>query len=124
RAEGGRAEAAARALDDALESLVEANRRLCEPRVIAARELEQPADEVAHLVRLPLEVVEEPLPRGWVEPFLLLQDFDVRLQARQRRAQLVRRIGDEAPLRLDRVLEGSEHRVERGAEPRELASAR
>ena len=41
------------------------------------------------------------------------QDVDVRLQARQRRAQLVRGVGDEAPLRLERLLERGEHRVER-----------
>ena len=58
-----------------------------------------------------------------VEPVLLLQHVDVRLHARQRRTQLVRGVGDEAALRLDRVLECREHRVERRAESRELAAA-
>ena len=35
----------------------------------------------------------------------------------------MRRVGDEAALRLERLLEGAEHRVERRAEPRELPFA-
>src|SRR5207249_2443493 len=58
-------------------------------------------------------------------PLLEAQHLDVRLQARQRSAQLVRRVGDEPALSLDRLLECAEHRVERSPEPRELtASAR
>ena len=91
-------------------------------RVLAARELEQPRDEIPHLVRLALEVGIEPVSRVGREPVLLLQHVDVRLDARQRRAQLVRGVGDEAALRLDRVVEGGEHRVERRAEARQLAA--
>ena len=40
------------------------------------------------------------------------EQLDVRPQARQRRAQLVRRVGDELALRARRVLESGEHRVE------------
>jgi hypothetical protein len=71
-------------------------------------------------VRLALEVGEEPGALLGCEPLLLLQDLDVRLQARERRAELVRRVGDEAPLRLDRLLECRKHGVERRAEAREL----
>ncbi len=93
-----------------------------EPRILAAGELQQAGDQVAHLVRLPLEIVEQPLPLSGVEPLLLRQHLDVRLHARQRRAQLVRGVGHEAPLRLDRVPECPEHCVERGPEPRQLAA--
>ena len=51
------------------------------------------------------------------------EHLDVRAQARQRRPQLVRRVGDELPLRARRVLERAEHRVERRGEPRELVVA-
>ena len=80
---------------------------------------------VAHLVRFAVEVVEQ-------SPALLrararsspLQHVDVRLQARQRRAQLVRGVGDEAALRLERLLERTEHRVEGAPRRAELVAAR
>ena len=77
-----------RALDRRLDELVELNRSALEVR-IAARQLEQARDEVAHLVRLALEVGEEARALLRVEPLVLLQDLDVRLQARERRSQLV-----------------------------------
>ena len=97
-----------------------------EARVVAARELEQAADQVAHLVRLALQVLEQPLARFRIEldgADRTTEHVEVRLHARQRRAQLVRRVGDEAPLRLDRVLQRRQHRVERRAEPRDLVVA-
>ena len=77
----------------------------------------------AHLLRLAVQVVEQAPPLLRFELDVSAQDVDVRLQARERRAQLVGRVGDEAPLRLERLLERSEHRVERRAEARELAAA-
>ena len=74
-------------------------------------------------MRLALEVGEETAARVRVEPLLLLQHLDVRLHARQRRAQLVRGVGDEPALCLERLLERREHRVERAAEPRQLVAA-
>src|SRR5439155_15450474 len=76
------------------------------------------------LVRFSLEVGEEAATLVGVEPLLLLQDFDVRLQARDRRAKLVRCVGDEPALCLDRLLEGGKHGVEGRAEARELVTAR
>ena len=99
------------------------HRRALLVRIVAARELEQARDEIAHLVRLALEVVEETRARFRVEPLVLLQHLDVRLHARQRRAQLVRRVRDEPALRLERLLECAEHRVEGAAEARELVAA-
>ena len=49
--------------------------------------------------------------------------LDVPAQRSQRRAQLVRRIGDEAALRLARALEAVEHRVERRREAADLVGA-
>src|SRR5206468_9061393 len=86
----------------------------------AARELEQAGDQPTHLLRLAVEVVEQAPTLVRVELEVAAQDVDVRLQARQRRAQLVGGIGDEAPLCLERLLERGEHRVEGGAQGREL----
>ena len=102
--------------DRVLDELVDVDLGALELRTVA-RQLEQAADQVTHLVRLALQIGEETLPAFGIEALLLLQDLDVRLQARQRRAQLMRRVGDEALLRLERFLERREHRVERRAEP-------
>ena len=53
----------------------------------------------------------------------LAQEVDVRAHRGQRRAQLVRRVGDESPLAADRLLERGEHRVEARREPAELVAA-
>ena len=112
-------EAAACALDRILDQLVHLDGTALLVRV-ATRQLEEAGDQVAHLVRLALEVGEQLVALAGLQPLLLLQHFDVRLEARERRAQLVRRVGDEAALRLDRLLERREHRVERRAEAGEL----
>ena len=75
-------------------------------------------------MRLALEVGEQPRPLLRRQPLLLPQHLDVRLDARERRAQLVRGVGDEAPLRLERLVERAEHRVEGGTETRELVPSR
>ena len=48
------------------------------------------------------------------------REVEVRLDDRERRAQLVRRVGDEAPLRREGEVEPREHRVERVREPLQL----
>ena len=48
------------------------------------------------------------------------REVEVRLDDRERRAQLVRRVGDEAPLRRERRGRAGEHRVERVGEPLQL----
>ena len=67
-----------------------------------------------------MKVVEQTPALFGLERHVAAEDVDVRLQARQRRAQLVRGIGDEAALRLERLLERGEHRIEGRAEAREL----
>jgi len=74
-------------------------------------------------VRLTFQVGEQLVALAGLQPFLLLQNLDVRLQARQRSAELVGRIRDEPPLGIDRLLECPEHRVEGGAQPGELVAS-
>ena len=57
------------------------------------------------------------------QPVGVLEHLDVRAQARDRRAQLVARVGDEVALRLDRALERVERRVEAARQARELVVA-
>src|SRR6185312_12020603 len=96
-------EAAARALDRVLDKMVELHGALLLGG-IAAGELEETGDQVAHLVRLAFEVGEELVALARLQPLLLLENLDVRLKAREGRPELVRRVRDEAALRLDRLL--------------------
>jgi len=116
-------EARACSMHGVLDELVQVHRCPLLARIVAARELEQAGDQIAHLVRLPLEVGEETAARVRIEALLLLQHLDVRLHARQRRTQLVRGVGDESALCVERLLERREHCVERAAEPRQLVAA-
>ena len=52
-----------------------------------------------------------------------LEELEVRAEAGERSAQLVRRVGDELALRAQRRLELSEHGIEARAEPAELVTA-
>ncbi len=54
---------------------------------------------------------------------VLGEHVDVDPQARERGAQLVAGVGDQAPLRVERPLQRAEHGVERGGEPAELVPA-
>src|SRR5439155_11191289 len=73
--------------------------------------------------QLALDVGQQPLLVLFREPRSPREYLDVRLKARQGRAEFVRCVGHEAPLRLDRIVQLREHRVEGGAEPGELVSA-
>src|SRR5262249_25941175 len=84
------------------------------------RKLEQPGNERPHFLRLAVKVVEQAPALLGRKLDVAAQHVDVRLQARQRSAQLMRGVGNETSLRLERLLEGAEHRVERGAEGSEL----
>ena len=97
------------------------------PRLVAARELDQVGDEHPELGRLLLDVGQQPRALVGRQRVGLRQHLDVRAQARDRRAQLVRGVGDELALGGDRALERVEHRVEvlrparrprRGSRPR------
>src|SRR5581483_12155218 len=116
-----RRETAPRAADGLLDELVELELTLLDRR--PPRELEQAGDQRPHLLRLAVEIVEEPAALVGRELDVAAQDVDIGLQAREGRPQLVRGVGDEAALRVERLLERGEHRVEGGAEPRKLAAA-
>jgi len=109
--------ARARSMHGVLGELVHVHCRSLLARIVAACELEQTGDQVAHLVRFALEVGEEAAACIGVETVVLFQHLDVRLHARQGCAQLVRGVGDEPSLRVERLLECAEHRVDRAAEP-------
>ena len=57
------------------------------------------------------------------EPIGVLEHLDVRAQARDRRAQLVARVGDEVALRRGRALERVERAVEAAREACQLVTA-
>ena len=92
--------------------------------LLAARQLGQLGDQRRHLGELRDHVVRAACSRssgGRLGP--RREHLDVRPQARQRRAQLVRRVLDELALPLLRLVERLEHRVERRGEPAELVVA-
>ncbi len=94
------------------DEIVEAHVLALAPRLVAARELDQVGDEHAELGRLLLDVLQQPRALVGRQRLGLGQHLDVRAQAGDRRAQLVRGVGDELALGGDRALERVEHRVE------------
>ena len=93
---------AARPVDDRLDELVEPD--VVELRIgaaLAARELDHVRDECGELVELGDDVGPKRRELVGRQPIGLLERLDVRAQARDRRAQLVARVGDELALRLD-----------------------
>ncbi len=89
-------------------------------RLLLARQLDEVADQAAQLLQLLDDVAQQPPPLLLGQPRRQRQHLDVRAQARQRRAQLVRGVGDELPLAADRRLQRAEHRVEGARQPRDL----
>ena len=77
-------------------------------------------DQGRHLVELLDDVPHQRLPLGGREPSSAGKHLDVRAQAGERRAELVRRVRDELALRPRRRLQGSQHRVEAGRKPAQL----
>ena len=90
--------------------------------LIAARELDELGDEHGHLLELLGDVAQQALALSGRQLLVPREHLDVGAQARQRRAQLVRGVGDELSLRLRRRLERREHRVEGRGEARELVA--
>ena len=89
---------AARAVDGLGHELVEADVLDRRGGVAVAGELDEVGDEVAELLGLLDDVVEQRVALGLRQVRRVAQDLDVRAQARDRRAQLVRRVGDQPPL--------------------------
>ena len=81
-------------------------------RLVAARELDQVGDERRQLLGLVDHVGEQRAALLRRQVLLLEQQLGVRAQRGHRRAQLVRRVGDELALRGLRALQPVEHRGE------------
>jgi hypothetical protein len=99
-------------------------------RLVAARELDDVGDQRAELLGLGADVLQQPAPVVGGQLAAREQHLDVRAQRRDRRAQLVRRVGDELALRVGgvvertaRPLERVEHRVEARRHPPDLVVA-
>ena len=103
---------------------VEAHVVLLGRRLAVARELDDVAHERRHLVELAVHVALELAAALVGQRSRPQQHLEVRAQARERRAQLVRRVGDELALGGDRLLERRQHGVEAGGEPAQLVAAR
>ena len=84
-------------------------------RRLLPREREQVVGKAREPVGVGLEVVDQLRRRA-----VTREVRDVPAQRGQRRAQLVRRVGEEAALGVARALEAGEHRVQRRREPADL----
>ena len=119
------------ALGDLADEQVEAQFLGVRARLLAAREFDQVVHQQRQLLDLLDHVAQQPPALAGVHVSGLLQDLDVRAQAGDGRAQLVRGVGDELALRVNggverahRVLERVEHRVEARRQPPDLVLAR
>ncbi len=90
---------------------------------VVAGELDQVADERGQLLELRHQVGAQPRAVAGVRRPAAGEYLEVGPQRGQRRAQLVRGVGDELALRALGALERFEHRVERGREPRDFVLA-
>ena len=91
--------------------------------LLVAGELDEVADERGQLLELRDHVGAQPLAVAGVRRPAAGQHLEVRAQRGERRAQLVRGVGDELALRALRALERLEHGVEGAREPRDLVVA-
>jgi AraC-like DNA-binding protein len=98
--------------------------------LLAAGEIDQVVDQRRQLLDPVDHLAQQLLALARVDIRLLLQNFNVRTQARHRRAQLVRSVGHQLALgvhrrvqRADRALQRIEHRVEAHRQPANLIRA-
>ena len=96
-------------------------RQQLEPALVDAGENEQVVDGAAHAVDLLARALEHRARRGR-QVVVAQADVELGAHRRQRRAQLVRGVGDQPALLLDAALDAVEHRVERGGEVRDLVA--
>ncbi len=123
----GRGGVPAGAIDDLGHDQVQAHVLGVRARLLAAREVDQVVHQQRQLLDLLDHVVQQPPALAGVHVLRLLQDLDVRAQAGDRCAQLVRGVGHELALRVHggverahRLLERVEHRVEARRQPPDL----
>ena len=91
--------------------------------LLPAGELRQLPDQLGHLAQLRHHVADQLRPLAGRQPVALSEHLDVRPQAREWGAQLVRRVLHQLALALLGLVERAEHRVERVREGRELVGA-
>ena len=111
---------AASPLDRVGDEQVEPNVLGLDGHLLGACELDELRDERRHLAELLDDVREQARPILRRQHAIAGEDLDVRAHARERRSELVRRVGDELPLRTSRLLERAEHPVEARREPAQL----
>jgi hypothetical protein len=92
-----------------------------EPALVEAGEDEQVVDRARHPIDLLARALEDPARCGR-QVVGAQADVDLRAHRRQRRAQLVGGIGDQAVLLLDALPDAVEHRVQRGGQVRDLVA--
>jgi hypothetical protein len=90
--------------------------------LVAARELDQLGHERGHLAQLLDDVGEQLFALVGRHGVVAREHLDVGAEARERRAELVRGVGNELPLRASGLLECGEHRVEARREAAELVA--
>ena len=88
--------------------------------LVVAGELDEVADQRGQLLQLRDEIRAQPVAVAGVGRTAAGEHLEVGPQRGERRAQLVRGVGDELALRPLRALERLEHRVERGRQARDL----
>ncbi len=85
-----------------------------------AREVDEIADQPGQLLELLDDVGQQRLALGLVDQVVVGKHLDVGTDARDRRSQLMRRVGDELALGAERLVERLEHLVEAAGERGEL----
>jgi hypothetical protein len=96
----------------------------CDPvRARLAGQLDHVGHQVGHLLELVGEVGDHALALGGLQPVPAAERLDVRPERRQRGAQLVRGIGDQAALRRLRALQRGHHLVEARSQAAQLVVA-
>ena len=94
-----------------------------QPARVEPRKVEQVGGELRQTVDLLAHRGQELAPRGFVELFVVEQ-LEEPGQREQRRAQLVRGVGDELPARVVEMRQADAHPLERRRQRAELAAAR
>jgi len=112
------------ALHDRVHHSVQAHVVRHVPGLRAPGQLDDVGHERGQLVELLDDVRPKALALVGREPIRLLECLDVRAQARDRRAELVARVGDQMSLRRHGSLERVEGGVEAARKPGELISSR
>ena len=123
-------------VDDLVRDLVESQLFERHRYLFVASDLDEIVDQFRHPLHLAHEIAEHLLSLGGIRRLSALEQLEVGAQAGERRAQLVRGVGDQLTLRAQRGFQLAKHGVEARAQtaqlvatvrrhaPREIAGAR